>query len=314
MIASPRKPQEGHQKALRHRLALALVPPAPNPPHRALPTRSARSAYLDIATLFVIFFGPGTLNAGLLLAGQWRPPAAPPRPWQALSSAATDLAWTAAAVWLVALLAERRGLRHTHLGWRPPIPDRSYGVKQALAVGFGYLTAIAAAVLVSQPLQAALGGGEYPDPPPGWWNLPGAVTRSLQAGVVEELVLVAALVVLLEQAGQPRRRIVMLGLAARLSFHLYYGDPHTLLLSSTWVLLWAAAALGLYLRCRRVTPLIVAHTLFDLAVMANTDLPRSGALAILIALSAAFIGAGRTWLRLELRSQASPPDPVVAAV
>jgi hypothetical protein len=47
--------------------------------------------------------------------------------------------------------------------------------------------------------------------------------------------------------------------------------------------------LGLLLRCRRVTPLIVAHARFDLAVSTNTSLPRSGALVVLVLLSTAFV-------------------------
>lgn len=277
-------------------LAVEVLPAAP-PAARVLAAPEApRTAYLHVIALVALFFGPGTINAVLALAGQWPTPAVPTL-GTAVPGAMRDLAGTGAAVWLVVLLARRRGLTAPQLGWAPVLPWEPK-VRQALAVGMAYLMAIVVAQGLLEGLRHVAGGSEYPALPEGQWGVLTAVTGSLQAGVVEELVLVAALVTFLEQASQPWWRIMMIGLLARLSFHLYYGDPSTGLVTASWVLLWAAAALLLFRRTRRLTPLIVVHTLLDVHLSLLDSFGDGPDRVVIGVTTAIFLGAGLVWIIL----------------
>ncbi len=67
----------------------------------------------------------------------------------------------------------------------------------------------------------------------------------------------ALLVTALEQARTKVWVIYVVGLTLRLSYHVYYG-PGVIVF-----LLWAATAIWLFRRTRRITPLIVAHMVYD---------------------------------------------------
>ena len=121
------------------------------------------------------------------------------------------------------------------------------------------------------------------------------------AGVVEELVLVAALVTFLEQARQPWWRIMALGLLARLSFHLYYGEPSTGLVTAGWVLLWAAVALLLFKRTRRLTPLIVIHVLYNLHLSFIGSFGDRSDRVVMAVTTALYLGAILLWGILLVR-------------
>lgn len=76
--------------------------------------------------------------------------------------------------------------------------------------------------------------------------------------VAEETALVAVLVTGLDTVGWSWRMILVIGVAARVSFHLYYGPA-----AITFVV-FAAVNLILYRRTRRLTPLIFAHLDYDM--------------------------------------------------
>lgn len=114
-----------------------------------------------------------------------------------------------------------------------------------------------------------------------WFDLVFAVT---QGALGEELLVLALPLVLIRHAAPhvlERRssiaRVVAVGVALRLAYHLYQG---------VWSLshiLWAAAAIVLYLWSGRVWPQIIAHALYDVvAVLWNHDA----------------IGGGVQWLAL----------------
>ena len=98
---------------------------------------------------------------------------------------------------------------------------------------------------------------KYPFLPAQAWHLIYEIPQSIEAGIVEELVVVALLVTALEQARTRVWVIYAVGLTLRLSYHVYYG-PGVL-----FFLLWAAAAIWVFRRTRRITPLIVAHMAYD---------------------------------------------------
>lgn len=223
-------------------------------------------AYATVLGLWLVFYGQGIVNALRYLAGTWSP--SPALTWsEALSRAADQLAYTAAAVWLVVLLASRFGLSRDQLGWCPTLPDRAGYRWQGQYVAFLYVGAIAASNAVSEALRRQFGGSTYPFRPASAARFLDAVTTAVAAGVVEELVLVAVLVGVLQAARQPVWRIYAVGMVLRWSFHIYYAGSWGLGLISTLPTLgWAAAAIALFRWTRRLTPLVAVHIVWDVFV------------------------------------------------
>jgi membrane protease YdiL (CAAX protease family) len=120
------------------------------------------------------------------------------------------------------------------------------------AVGFGiYLAAV------------ELGVNRFvvPTPPLGhWWTIPALVLNAVEAGVVEEIVVLGYLVTRLEQLSWSAAASVAASALLRASYHLYQG----------WGGFVGNLAMGLlfgvlFLRLgRRTWPFVVAHTLLDL--------------------------------------------------
>ena len=69
--------------------------------------------------------------------------------------------------------------------------------------------------------------------------------------------MVAALVTALEAARRPVWQIYAIGLAMRVSIHLYYGP------SALVMMIFGGLHLWLYRHTRRLTPLICAHIAYD---------------------------------------------------
>ncbi|MGO8877390.1 MAG: type II CAAX prenyl endopeptidase Rce1 family protein [Acidimicrobiales bacterium] len=122
------------------------------------------------------------------------------------------------------------------------------------------------------------------------------VAMAVVAGVVEELVVLGYLVRRLEQLGLRPLWVVVLAVAVRGSYHLYYG----------WgvlpLLLWATASVLLYRRYRRLAPFIVVHALWDSGIFLSGHFLAAEVL-ILTPLTIAFTA---TWWRyLPARAERS---------
>lgn len=104
---------------------------------------------------------------------------------------------------------------------------------------------------------ATLAAGRQPAPPdatpPPVSEVLSLLPFAVRAAIVEEVV-VAAAVLLLERGRAPVWSIYAAVLAARITYHAYYGPMAVLP-----VILWATAYLWLYRRYRSLTPLITAH-------------------------------------------------------
>jgi hypothetical protein len=81
--------------------------------------------------------------------------------------------------------------------------------------------------------------------------------KSLNAGVVEEIVVLGYLVHRLEQRGYSSFAIVTIAVVVRLSYHLYYGPGVAVIVP------WAVASVLLYRWIRRLAPFIVCHVAWD---------------------------------------------------
>ncbi|MCI0384555.1 type II CAAX prenyl endopeptidase Rce1 family protein [Streptomyces sp. CNQ085] len=118
----------------------------------------------------------------------------------------------------------------------------------------------------------------------GWSGPADMVANILFTGVAEEMVLVGAVVVLGRAAGRPLWVICAISLALRVTAHLYLGVPGIALL------LLGSCALLLYLRCRRLTPLVAGHIAYDLAASSvpSPEALSAWVLAVLLGTGAAF--------------------------
>lgn len=287
------------------RAALKALPRAPARARRAGRQLRSSRAYVVVLGLWLIFYGQGVVDAVRFLAGAWSP--GPALTWGiAVSRAAGDVATTAAAVSLVTLLAGRLEISHEALGWRPSLPRRYRS--QAVVVAVLYTFALGLSALFGDALRGWFGGVTFPHRPSSPPGILDAVTHSLAAGIIEELVLVAALVTVLEAARQPVWRIYVLGVAVRWSFHVYYAGSWGLgMVSTLWVVGWAAAAIGLFRWTRRLTPLIMVHVIWDLvgslAYLAGDDWAAVIAEAVMLTLVVTLL-AWRGWRRRVDRRRA----------
>jgi membrane protease YdiL (CAAX protease family) len=95
--------------------------------------------------------------------------------------------------------------------------------------------------------------------PAVWWRYPVLVLDGIQNGVLEEIVVLGYLLTKLEQLDWSPVTAVAVSALLRGSYHLYQGFGGFL----------GNLAMGLifgvlYLRWRRVTPMIIAHSLVDI--------------------------------------------------
>lgn len=89
----------------------------------------------------------------------------------------------------------------------------------------------------------------------------GGWIRSVNAGVVEEIVIVALPVILGRRAGWHPAAIIGLSVLMRIPFHLYHGWA-----AIPWAIVWAGTNVVLFLYLRRLLPLIAVHAGVDLVV------------------------------------------------
>ena len=233
--------------------AASMLPPAPRTTRRPTIAVSARRAWTEVLGVFAMFFLAGVLAAIFYDAHQ-------PINHTSISvsegvlEAVSELALGAMAVVVVGALTRLRGLSFADIGWAPAWgKHRAYGWQ-----AFGVSMMFIAAVLASGALLHLVSPhAKYPFLPVQPWHLIYEVPQSIAAGFVEEIVVVALLVTALEQARTKVWVIYVVGLTLRLSYHVYYG-PGVIVF-----LLWAATAIWLFRRTRRITPLIVAHAVYD---------------------------------------------------
>jgi uncharacterized protein len=147
---------------------------------------------------------------------------------------------------------------------RHPAADAGWGVALAAAIGVpGLLLVWAAATLGlnAQIVPAAL--------QPVWWAVPVLILKAIENAVLEEVIVVGYLMTRLRQMRLRPWHVVAISAVLRGSYHLYQGFGAFV----------GNAVMGVvfalfFLRFKRVTPLIVAHTLLDVvAFVGYTLLP-----------------------------------------
>jgi hypothetical protein len=256
---------------------------APLPP---LPPISARRAYTEVLLVFAGFFLAGIVSAGILLGGRYRNPLTNGS-WSDYAPAFVDaLAQTGLAIAIVLLLSARRGVTPGVLGLRlPRRGDGRFAAGQATRILAWAIFALVLGGIVNALLQT----GHLPTSRPDGPELIYAMAASIQAGVVEELVVLAFAVVTLRQAGRPLWEVTVVVLVLRGSYHIYYGP------GVFGILVWAALFYWIYLRTGNVVLLMVSHAGWDAIGFLSQRWPGVAGPGILIAV-AVWIAAPITWL------------------
>jgi hypothetical protein len=239
-----------------------------------------------VLLVFAGFFLASVVSAGVLLGGRYRNPLTNGS-WSDYAPAFVDaLAQTGLAIAVVLLLSSRRGVTPGVLGLR--LPRREDG-----HVAAGQATRILAwaifALVLGGIINALLQTGHLPTSRPNAPELIFAMGTSIQAGIVEELVVLAFAVVTLRQAGRPLWEVTAVVLVLRGSYHIYYG-PGVL-----GILVWAALFYWIYLRTGNVIILMVSHAGWDAVGFLSQRWPGVAGVGVLLAL-AIWIAAPITWL------------------
>lgn len=166
-----------------------------------------------------------------------------------------------APVYLVLHLVRRSGERLAGIGLALDRPRRD------LAQGIALFAIVGAAGTGVYLVAVELGVNRFvvPAPPVGhWWTVPILILTSVQAALLEEVIVVAYLVTRLRQVSWTPALAILASGGLRATYHLYQG----------WGGFAGNLAMGLlfawlFTRTRRAWPFVVAHLLLDVAAGAG---------------------------------------------
>lgn len=224
----------------------------------------------EIFAVFAVSLGASAVNAILNLVGsllQRGPlagqrallvgPLAPGHPWLDLTLQIVAIAENLAPVFLVLYLMARSGEPPSVIGLdgSQPARDLARGAVIAAVIGGAGLGLYLAAFHLGVSLNVV------PEALPAvWWRIPVLLLSAVQNGLLEEVLVIGYLLLRLDQLGWAPAAAIACSALLRGTYHLYQGLGGFA----------GNAAMGvifalLYLRWRRVMPLIVAHSLIDAA-------------------------------------------------
>ena len=182
--------------------------------------------------------------------------ATPDRPWLDLGYQLVAIGFAMVPVLLALYLLNQTNRPAGRLvGLVPPRPafDLLGGLVIAAGIGIpglGLYLGARALGLNTQVQASGLGDN--------WWTIPVLVLSAAQNAALEEVVMVGYLVVRLRQLGWRMPAVIAFSAVVRGSYHLYQGYG-----GFAGNLIMGVIFLLVFLRWRRVTPLVVAHTLLD---------------------------------------------------
>jgi membrane protease YdiL (CAAX protease family) len=191
-------------------------------------------------------------------------PSQSPRPYLDLTYQLLGILFALVPV-LLALYLLGRARDQLGLNLEKPGFDLGWGAGLAAAIGIpGLLLVYVAAKLGlnAQIIPAAL--------QPVWWAVPVLILSAIQNAMLEEVIVVGYLITRLRELGWRLGYVVLASAILRGSYHLYQGFGAFV----------GNAVMGVvfalfYLRFKRVMPLIVAHSLLDIAAFVGyTLLPK----------------------------------------
>jgi hypothetical protein len=264
--------------------------PAPLP--RPRPKISTRRAYAEALGVYLAFFGASiVIAAGTLTSFKLTNPEGW---WITGSDGFNEVALAGLAVLVVVLLANRRGRSAADIGLVAARAKGGPGMRQGIRMAAW----AALGLVVGSLVTSALATGSFPFGHQSAANTVVELLAALNAGIVEETVVLAFLVTTLEQAGRPRGEIAVVALVCRGAYHIYYGP------GALGILIWAAVFLWLFWRFRSVVPMIIVHVCWDSLVFLTQVSTAFGALLVLGILALAI-----TAFVLWLVDRSGPPAP-----
>ena len=189
----------------------------------------------------------------------------PDRPWLDLTYQLANIAFALVPVLLAIYLLSRTHANPAHLvGVDLRRPGRDLGLGLLIAAGIGvpglglYLAARAAG-LNTQVQASALTDN--------WWTIPVLVLAAAQNAILEQVIMIGYLFTRLRQLQWRLPAILLMSAVIRGSYHLYQGFGG--FLGNTIM----GVIFGLiYLRTKRLAPLVVAHTLLDVTAFVGYTL------------------------------------------
>jgi Type II CAAX prenyl endopeptidase Rce1-like len=263
--------------------------PAPETP----PVTTAR-AYTEVLGVWALFFAVGLVVAAETLTSS--PPTGYVTTWaDSVPNIVANITTGVLSVLVPVLLAERRGLSRRALGLRAPSPP---GVASGLRMAAWAVLALIVGGIVTSSLTSR---NPVLNVPFSYANLALELAHFVQAGFIEEVVVLAFVVATLEQARRPRAEIVVVAVLLRMSYHIYYGP------GVVGIAVWALVFVWLYLRFRTIVPLIVVHSCWDVLVGLSHQWRDAGAAFVLLVI-ALLLTAPITWLV----ERGAPQPPLVA--
>lgn len=277
---TPRRP-----KKVRRQLRALRTLSTPIEPGGWLTPPVARTIPLWIAVLltggfYAAGWSAGLVNALLYLVAPWEPSTiTSPRLLIELMTSLGIIALAVAVMWMLARLTAQTPAT-VGLTARPSAPRGQLLVVALLAFGL-----IWGVKLLGQALPF-VNSNAFPHNPTG-----DALATTLRlfesafSGAAEELALLGVPVLALRAAGVRWRWIYVIAVLMRISFHLYYGVPFTLLMA-----LWALGLVLLYQYTGRIWGLFLAHAVHNgigaVYVAAEQALGREDAPVVLAAVAA----------------------------
>lgn len=225
---------------------------APDP---ELPPVSAKRAYGEILVIYAGFFAAGIVAAALILGNRTGDMGNTNASWGIWMYQTVEfIAEIGLALLVVTAVAARRGVTPRALGLVPMRrPDGSLAVSQLIRIcAWCFLAEIVGGIV-----NALLQSGHIPESTPNAPELIAGFFDAASAGIIEELVVLAFVVVSLRQAGRPWWEVVTVALVLRGAYHIYYGP------GVFGILLWAGLYLWIYLRFRQILPLMLCHFMWD---------------------------------------------------
>jgi membrane protease YdiL (CAAX protease family) len=221
----------------------------------------------EIFAVFAVSLGASALNAVLSLIGSLLAPAPlshqqalivgpqASNNWLDLILQLASVAEGLAPVILVLYLLYRNGESASTIGLDATEPGRDAlrGAVLAAVIGGAGLAFYIAAFKLGANLNVV-----PEDLPNVWWRIPVLALFAIQNGMLEETLVLGYLLTRLEQLEVPPARAILISALLRGSYHLYQGFG-PFLGNATMGVIFAL----LYRRWRRVTPMVVAHSLID---------------------------------------------------
>jgi membrane protease YdiL (CAAX protease family) len=221
----------------------------------------------EIIAVFAVSLGASGLNAFISLIGSLTASVslhsqqvtlngsqAPGRPLLDLFLQLDSLLSGVAPVLLAVYLLFRAGdWSSIGLNWRQPGRDLLRGAALAALIGFSGLGLYLIAYKVGIAVNVVAEG--LPDI---WWRFPVLILSAFQNGLLEEVLVTGYLLTRLRKLGVNPVAAIAISATLRGSYHLYQGFGGFLGNAIMGVIFGA-----LFLRWRRVAPMIIAHTLID---------------------------------------------------